>query len=295
MKKITALFLVLFSFACFRNEKTVGTKNNPIVVALSAPYFQKLSDSDLSYFEAYLNSKVGLFVKVEPYREPSNLIKDIGAGKADASLMTVNEYLIARQDYKSVPVLRVLRGKRENKYFAGIAAADKSINSLDDLKGKVIASRDPYSISGFVLPAIFFSKEKIKPKFIFTGSHEAAVKKLFDKEAQAVSIYEKMIKADKRLKLLQIMGPVPNEPFVCRKGLKEGVCERLKDALLSMPADKRSAQILLSMADITGFEPVLPEVYADLHEIILYSGKDIYSLVPESYKLSKIHEPYYFD
>lgn len=295
MRKIVLLLLPLFSFACFRNEKTLGTKDNPVVVALSAAYFQKLSDSDLSYFQSYLNLKAGFFVKVETYKESASLIKDIGSGKVDASIMTVNEYLIARQEYKAVSVLRILRGKKENKYFAGIAVADESIHSLDDLKGKTIASRDPYSISGFILPAILFSKKDIKPKFIFTGSHEEAVKKLFDKQAQAVSTYEKIIKADRRLKLLQIMGPVPNEPFVCRKDLKEGICERLKDVLLSMPADKRGAQILLSMSDITGFEAVSPDVYADLHEMILYSGKDIYSLVPEGYKLYKINEPYYFD
>ncbi|NLI09785.1 MAG: phosphate/phosphite/phosphonate ABC transporter substrate-binding protein [Elusimicrobia bacterium] len=295
MKKILILVFAFTFFACFRSEKNIGSKDNPIIIALSYPYAEKLSSSDLSYLESYLNSKTGFFVKLSIYRDSVSLIKDFGAGKTDAALVTVNEYLIARQDYKANPVLQIVRGKGEKKYFAGIAVADKNINSLDDLKGKKIAARDPYSISGFILPGMFFAKEKIKPQFIFTGSHEASVKKVFSKEADAAAVYEKMIKADKRLKLIQIMGPVPNEPFICRKKFNSDYCARISDALLSFSSDKKGAQILSLMADISRFEPVNADVYSDLHEIILYSGKDIYSLVPESYKLSKINEPYYFD
>ncbi|GAB4033158.1 MAG: phosphate/phosphite/phosphonate ABC transporter substrate-binding protein [Elusimicrobiota bacterium] len=294
MKKTIVLLLSLFSFGCFRSEKNLGSPQNPLVLGLSKPYYEKLSSEAFSLLEKKINEKVGLFVKVEKFPESAGLIKQIGAGKVDMALLSVNEYLIARQDYKALPVLQVLRGK-EKKYFAGIAAIDRSINSIDDLKGKKIAARDPYSISGFVLPSMFFVKEKIKPHFVFTGSHEESIKRLFTGEVQAASVYENMIKADKRLRLIQIMGPVPNEPVICRKGLKPELCLRLKDALLSIAMEKEGKEILHSMADITGFDPVIADVYRDLHEIILYSGQDIYSLVPDSADLRKIQEPYYFD
>ncbi len=298
MKKIISLFLVLiaaFFTSCSRSEKNIGSPENPIVFALSKPYYEKLSKEKAEIFEKKLNEKTGLFVKLSEISQSAEMIEAIGAGKIDSAMVSVNEYLIARQDYRSYPILQALRGKGEKKYFSGIVVLDKNIKSIDDLQGKKIAARDPYSIGSFVLPTLFFSVNKNKPTFVFTGSYENSLKKLISNEVAAASLYEKMIKANKDLKLIQIMGPIPNEPVICRKDLDANLCLKIKEALLSIVNEKDGKELISSMADITGFDEVNSEAYKDLHETILNSGKDIYSLVPDSVNLKKIQEPYYFD
>lgn len=298
MKKIISLSLALssvFFISCSRSEKNIGSPENPIVFGLSRPYYEKLGEEKTKILEKKLNEKIGLFVKLSEIPKSADMIEAIGAGKIDSALISVNEYLIVRQDYKSYPVLQVLRGNGEKKYFSGIVVLDKNIKSIDELQGEKIAARDPYSIGSFVLPSLFFSKDKNKPIFVFTGSYENSLEKLLSHEVKAASLYEKMIKANKDLKLIQIMGPIPNEPVICRKDFDANLCLKIKEALISIANEKDSKELLSSMADITGFDEVNSQAYKDLHETILNSGKDIYSLVPDSVNLRKIQEPYYFD
>jgi phosphonate transport system substrate-binding protein len=298
MKKNIIVFSMFLSFfACSRNENKVGLPDNPLVIGFSSSYFEKLTDNDINFLENYFSKDIGLSIKIKKFANSVDLIKDIGASKVDSGILTLNEYFIARQDYKVIPILQAIRGKNEKEYYADLVvlSSNKDINSFNDLKGKKIASRDPYSISGFILPSIFLVKAAIKPEFVFTGSHQESLKKLEEGSVDAASVYEHMVKGDKKFKVIQIMGPVPNEPWICRKNLRKDYCQRIENAVESLNKTKEGREILLKMADIKSFDKVSPQEYKELYEIIYNMGKDIYSLVPDSVVLKKINEPYYFD
>jgi len=295
--RILFILIAFFSFGCSRNENNIGMSENPLIIGLSKSYFEKLSNEDISFLEKYISQQIGLIAKIDKVDESAVLIEKIGSGKIDTALLTLNEYFIARQDYKVNPILQVVRVKDEKKYYAGIAVLvkNKGIKSFEDLNGKKIGARSPYSMSGFILPSLFFLNAKLKPEFVFTGSNEKSIKRLYKGELDAISVYRKMIDSNKNLKLIQPMGPIPNEPWICRKDLKKEYCDRIKAAIKSLSELKEGKTILSKMADISYFDEVDHQDYKETYDIIYNMGKDIYSLVPDGINLKKINEPYYFD
>lgn len=298
MKRILLIAFFSFSvFSCSRNSSSIGSPDNPLVLGLSYPYFENLKGDDFKTLEDMLSSKLGLKVMLKTYINSVDLINDIGAKKVDFAFLTLNEYLISREEFKVKPILQVVRRKNETTFYGVIAKLklDKKIKTVKDLDGKKIASRSPYSISGFILPSILFAQEKIKPEFVFTDSHEKSLEMLEKKQVDAVCVYKHLVDKNKKVEIIKTIGPVQNEPVVCRNGLKDKLCMRIKDGLVKLSTDTEFSKILNKMADITGFKEVNPVVYKDIHETILNYRKGIYSIIPNGIEIKKISEPYYFD
>ncbi len=290
------LFVSVFVSSCYRNEKTVGSKENPLVIGFTYPYYENLSEKDFIKLKRRVESDLGIFVDFKTYKDSIELLEEIGRKRIDISFLTLNEYLIAREYYKVEPKLRVLRGNNRNSYYGVIATTkDNLINNIEKLNGKKIATRSPYSVSGFVLPSIVFSKLNIKPVYVFTESFEFAVDKLKKGEVDAVSIYKTYVEKDKDLKILYEFGPVPNEPVVCRSRLDKLLCGRVINELVKLCDEKEFRDIFSKMADITGFEESNISDYKELHQILKDYSPLIYTLIPEGIKIRKVSEEYKID
>ncbi|MEF3279346.1 MAG: phosphate/phosphite/phosphonate ABC transporter substrate-binding protein [Elusimicrobiota bacterium] len=295
MRFIITFFCGLFFLtSCSRDEKTIGFHSNPVVIGLSYSYFEKLEDRDFKALEDKISSDLSMRVVIKTFRDSIDLIENIGSNEVDFAFLTLNEYLIAREFYGAVPSLQILRNK-EDKYYSVIAVKNKEINNIEKLNGKRFASRSQYSISGFVLPSILFSKLGVKPIFVFTDSFENSYKKLIEGDVDAAGFYKNFIKDKKELNAIYEIGPIPNEPLVCRKGLLNKICLKISNEFLALSKDKEYSKILNKMADITGFKEVNVSVYRDLHKTILNYSKGIYSLVPDGIKIRKLHEEYRID
>ena len=296
-KLLTISLLSGLAFAACggRCEKTLGTPENPLILALSAPYAEKLSAEDAALLEELLSAETGLSIKAQSFKDSVSIIKDLGEEKADLAFLTLDEYLLAREEFKAEPLLRVLRGKGNSEYKGAVFVLDKSIKTVKDLAGKKIAMSNPYSVSGFILPGLLFAENGITVEPVFTGSHEASAQKLLKGEADAAAVYRGMGDKYKNLILLALSEAVPNEPVAARKSLDREIKARAEAALLKISQDPEGAAIINKMADITGFEKVDAKVYKDIHEKILGSGKTTYSLIPDGIRIKKLSEPYYFD
>lgn len=288
-----ALLPALLLAGCSRrDEASVGTARNPLVVVLSPAYVPASGDA-LAALNGLLEKSSGLSVEVKAAGSKGAAIRAFDRDAADAALLSLEEFLVAREEYWVRAELQALRGDRLADY-EGVLLTRKSggAASVADLAGKKTGFVGPYSVSGFTLPTIFLEKAGVKPAPEFAASHEEALKKLLNGDFFAIATYARQASRAPGLKVLAVTGRVPNEPLVFRRGLYDDKRAALKKAFQDLSATKEGRKVLGAMADITGFRDAPPEAYKPLHDLLLNSGKPVYDLLPDGWSIHRLNQPY---
>jgi ABC-type phosphate/phosphonate transport system substrate-binding protein len=279
-----------------RDEKTVGSPENPLVIILSPAYAPAASSGALAFIEKHLEAATGMSVDITAAESPDAAIKKFGDDRADAGLVTLEEYLVARAEYGVLPELQVLRGDKLADYEGAILTRSAGgAGTAGELSGRKFGFVGPYSVSGFTLPAIYLKKAGITVASSFSASHEENLKKLLGGEVYAAATYARQASRHKGLKILAFTGKVPNEPLIVRKGLGAEKRKALAAAFLTLAATAEGRRALGAVADITGFRPADEAAYKPLHDLILAEGQSVYDLVPNGWEIYRLNQPYYPD
>jgi phosphonate transport system substrate-binding protein len=291
-----ALILIALSAglsACVgRSESAIGTPQSPLVIVLS-PAHAPAAASPLRAISERIFSDSGLVVEMRVAASPVDAIEQLGTRKADAGILSLDEFLLAHEEYAVAPGLQALRGQGETRFDGVILVAAKSAaKKVADLDGGKFGFVDPYSVSGFLLPAQYLQKEGVKVEPLFLGSHGKALDALLKGEVSAIATYGNQAAGRKDLRILARTGTVPNEPLVFRKGLRPGKREALAKALKDLTGSPEGKKALLSVADITGFGPVDDEAYRSTHDILEAAGKSVYDIVPDGAEVRRLNQPY---
>lgn len=163
-----------------------------------------------------------------------------------------------------------------------IAHKDSGINTLDDLRDKVIAFEDPGSTSGFLIPMSIMRDKKIpimeltdrnqRPDdgavgYIFAGVElsigSLVARKIVD--AGAVSDLnwhdQKEIPTGfkQRLKIVHRSGYVPRSTVVVREGLPKGFREELIQLFTEMHMNKAGAEAMKKYHGVAKYEAITQE------------------------------------
>jgi phosphate/phosphite/phosphonate ABC transporter binding protein len=287
------IFPVLLLAGCSRrNESTVGTPANPLVLVLSPAHTPATNDA-LAVIKKHLETATSMAIDLRVAKSPAEAISSFASGMADAGLVTIEEYLVAREEYGVQPLLQVLRGDKQSDYEGVILTHSVSgVASVADLAGKGFGFVGPYSVSGFTLPALYLDKAGVKVTAVFSTSHAENLKMLEDRAVYAAAAYAREAMLAKDLKILAVTGSVPNEPLIVRGSLPAEKREALKAAFLSLTDTAESRKALAGVADITGFRPADVMVYKALHDLLLEHGKAVYDLVPNGWDIYKLNQPY---
>lgn len=279
-----------------RDEATVGTPANPLVVVLSPAHAPSVSPDALSVIKKKLEAAAGLTIDLRLAESPAAAIKQFSSGKADAGIVTLEEYLVAREEYGVRPELQVLRGDKLAEYEGAILTrASGGAGTVAELAGKKVGFVGPYSVSGFTLPAIYLKKAGVTVASEFTSSHEANLKKLVNGEVYAAATYARQVSRSPGLKVLAYTGKIPNEPVIVRHGLSPEKRKALAAAFLALGGTPEGRRALGAVADITGFRPANEAAYKPLHDLILAEGKSVYDLIPGGWEIYRLNQPYYPD
>ena len=277
-----------------RDEATVGTPANPLVVVLSPAHAPDSSSNALAFIKKHLETATGLSIEIDVARSPADTIQKFSAGLADAGLVTLEEYLVAREKYGVRAVLQALRGDKLADYEGIILTrSTDGPASVAGLSGKKVGFVGPYSVSGFTLPSIYLKKAGAKITPDFSSSHEANLQKLVKGEIYAAATYSRQASRYPGLKVLAVTGKVPNEPVVVRGSLNPEKRTMLISAFLTIGSTKEGRQALGALADITGFQPVDEAVYKPMHEFLRTEGQTVYDLVPNGWAIYRLNQPYY--
>lgn len=190
------------------------------------------------------------------------LAQSLREGKVDLFHDSVVPTLVAQKLSGAVPILR--QWKYGEADYEGVIVVQKNsgINTLDDLKGKVIAFEEPHSTSASILPRMLLDEKKIKTfhmkspgtkkpdavNYIY-GTDGNSVNVLMTGRVDAATTVTREIERLKpevrdALKVIAKTTSVPRQLIAVRKDLDPKIVKAMKDILTAMDSDPEGKGVL---------------------------------------------------
>lgn len=228
----------------------------------------------------YLAKELGIPVDTFVGTNFVGVIEAMGSGKVDVGFLNPLAYVLANADYGVQPILKTSR-KGSVQYRAQLTvragenipvcdqAKDPSCKAtFEALKGKKMAFVDPASTSGYLYPASLLKNAGISVEkgayfsdAIFAGSHDNAVKAVYNKTVDAAwsfedardNILKEFTDAKEKLQVVAYTEWIPNDTVSVRKDLPADINKKLADALKKYVATEEGKALLTSLYTIDGF------------------------------------------
>jgi len=205
---------------------------------------------DLKPLQVYLEKKLNIKVKPFIATDYSALIEGLCSGKIHGSFLSPLPYVISKNKCKTKMIITSLRSDSSiyyKTYF--IVHSQSPYKSLYDLKGKTWGIPDIASTSGYLFPILRMKELKLDPdkdfKKIQLNSHENVIIAVYNKEVDFGTIYSDgriLLRNEypdifEKTRVIDSIGPIPNDGFVVSPYLNENFIQKLKKAFLELPKD----------------------------------------------------------
>ena len=211
----------------------------------------------------------------------------VQAGRADAGLLPLFDYLYCAELFHVEPLLQVLRHGAQADYQAELVVrADSSVRDLAGLGGKAVGFVDRYSVTGFLLPAKMLRDAGVVVEVRWLGSHEAVVAAVRDASVAAGASYRGHAEGRTDLRVLDRSTSVANEPIFVQAALSPSTRGALAKGLSAVAAD---ATLLAGLADATGLRDVVPGTYEAAREVVAAAGRSVEDMVPGGWVRANEH------
>jgi phosphonate transport system substrate-binding protein len=247
---------------------------------------------DRQEFVDYLAKKLtplgiteGKILVVEKMHMLARALKD---GKVDLFHDSVVPTLVLTKRAGAIPILR--QWKYGEPDYKGLLVVKKNsgINSLADLKGKVIAFEEPHSTSATVLPRMLLEQNKLKLVHVkpeetvgkdaigYTyGSDGNAINVLITGRTDAATTIHRefdRLKPEIResLKIISTTITVPRNLIAVRRDLDPKLLKDLKGVLINMDKDSEGQGVLKRSQNTTKFDEIPSESLEQLKVIERY-------------------------
>lgn len=288
---ITVVLMILSACSAVENEP-LGSKNNPIKI-----FFTPSVDADdvLSKSELLiklLEKETGYaFVSAVP-ASYIVLVESFGTKKCDIACMNSFGYLLANQKYGAEARLRILR--KGEAFYRGeiIARANSGIVKLKDIEGKSFAFTDPASTSGYLLPLKLFKQNKITlSEQVFAMRHDSVVVMVYQGKVDAgacfysppdaagnirdarARVVTQFPDVDKKVSIVALTDPIPNDPIVFRKDLPEAIKKKVTESLIRILTSNEGREAFFNLYSGDGVMPTSDKDYDVLRSLVQFSGK----------------------
>ena len=263
------------------NVQFVPTNNDGSMEAKTGP------------FADYLSEKLGMDVEVTLATDYSTIVEAMASGKVDLGIMPPAAYVQARNLDAAEALLSSqlvaydedTEQPLEDTYtstFKGevLVKADSDMESLEDLKGKKIATLSPNSASGYIYPVAEMKDLGIDPLtdctlttvndipseitavlngqqdacFVFQGARYVFASKFSD--------YDLF----KDLKVLYLTeGDIPNDAIAVQPSMDDELKDKIKEVYLNM-ADDEEGKDAMSLWGHTGYGEADEAAYDTIEE-----------------------------
>ena len=258
------------------NVQFVPTNNDGSMEAKAKPFAQ------------YLSEKLGCKVNVTLATDYSPIVEAMASGKVDIGIMPPAAYVQARDQKAAEAILTSQLGAynhetglpEEGKLsgtFKGevLVKADSSLQTLEDLKGKRIATLSPNSASGYIYPVAEMKDLGIDPAkdctlttvndipsemtavlsgqqdacFVFEGARNVFASKFSDQDLL------------KDLRVIYLTkGDIPNDAIAVQTDMEPELKAKVKEVFLNMKNDE-AGQEAMSLWNHKGYEEADDSVY----------------------------------
>lgn len=247
---------------------------------------------DRQEFVDYIASKLAPFGiaggKIMVVEKIQLLAQALREGKVDLFHDSVAPTMILSKWAGSVPILR--QWKYGEADYQGVIVVKKNsgINTLADLKGKVIAFEEPHSTSASILPRMLLEEQNlklvqikspgsVKPDVVgyMYGADGSSVNVLITGRVDAATTVDREIDRLKpeireSLKIISKTKSVPRQLLAVRKGLDAKMVKELKDLLTKMDTYPEGQGVLKRQQSTTKFDEIPLGSFDQLKQIEKY-------------------------
>jgi phosphonate transport system substrate-binding protein len=262
----------------------------------------KISDK-VKPMSEFLAKELG--VQVETFVGTSYMatIEGMGSKKIDVAFLSPLSYVMAHGDYNVEVLLKTMRSGSDTyrsqlnvRKDSGIPVCDqakdpKCTATFEALKGKKLAFVDPASASGYLFPANYMVSNGIKLEkgawfadVVMAGSHDNAVKQVYNKQVDAAWSFEdardNLVKggmADAKEVLVQaaFTTPIPNDTISVRADLPADLKAKIKAAFLKYVGTEEGKKVLKDLYTIDGFKEAKDADYQVVRDMAKNMNVDI--------------------
>lgn len=256
----------------------------PLVRMGFTPAFIHDQHALLANWRGYMERRLGLrleFKQRDSYGETIDLLR---LRQIDFAWICDYPYLHLR-DLTRLLAVPLYKGRPYYRSYIIVAAGNKAVTRLKDLKNGIFAYADPLSNTGYLWPRYALSRMGEDPqhffrKTFFTWSHKKVVEAVARGMAQGGAvdsyIWETLDRIDPSLtRRTRIVDRSPQygfPPFVAHRDVAEGLFQQVQNFMLAMHTDPEGAAILRQLY-LDGFIRGEPGLYEGVAEMMRAFGE----------------------
>ncbi len=232
----------------------------------------------------YLEKKLGMKVEFTPVTDYAASVEGLINNKLDMVWFGGFTFVQAnvRSGGKIVPLVQ---REEDEKFRSVFITTNKSINKLEDLKGKNFSFGSESSTSGHLMPRSFLLQAKINPdtdmkRVSFSGAHDATVAAVaggkVDAGALNISVWEKLVSSGKvDPKAVRVFYTTPgyyDYNWSVRADMNPVTQKKLTDAFLALNSNDPEGKEILELQRATRFIPTKAANYTAIEAAARNAG-----------------------
>ena len=225
---------------------------------------------------AYLEKKLGMKVEFTPVTDYAAAVEALIQHKVDMVWFGGFTFVQAKVRSNN-QVIPLVQREEDQKFKSVFITSDKSVNTLQDLRGKTFSFGSESSTSGHLMPRFYLKTAKINPdsdlkRIAFSGAHDATVAAVaggkVDVGALNISVWEKMVKENKvDVNQVRVFFTTPgyyDYNWTVRADMDSALRKKITDAFLSLDKNEAQGKEILDLQRATKFIPTQAENYSTI-------------------------------
>ena len=232
----------------------------------------------------YLEKQLGMQVQFTPVTDYPAAVESMVNKKVD--LVWFGGFTFVQANDRSKGAITPLVQRAEDEKFRSVfVTTNKSINSLNDLKGHTLSFGSESSTSGHLMPRFYLLQAKINPdtdlkRIAFSGAHDATVAAVaggkVDAGALNISVWEKLIEAKKvDPSVVRVFYTTPgyyDYNWSVRTDMNADLKKKLTDAFLALDINKPEDKAIMDLQRTVKFIPTKAENYKNIEAAAKNAG-----------------------
>ena len=268
----------------------LGTEKNPIIMSFVPSGDTEEIVAGGNLIADMITEKTGLKIVANVGTDFSAVREAMGAEKAHIGWLNTFNYVLAAEKYDVDVGLVTSRFGTTSYKGQIIVRADSGIESLEDLKGKVMCWVEPSSTSGYIIPRIMLMANGIQDsdfaQTVEAGSHNNVVAAVYNGDCDAGATYSdarSSIEEDYPdvkdvVAVLATTVDIPNDNVAFSKDLDADVRAKIVAALLEIAQSEEGVTALGEVYSIEGLEVADDSFYDGFRADLSKAGIDIEEL-----------------
>lgn len=278
MVKLALIVGLLFS-------SVLHAQNKKITIGILPGGNPKAVEKESFLMAEKLQNKLGHPVEIYISKNYTGMIDAMKKKRVDFAVLSSLTYVAAESEVAVKVLLKKTWNNGPFYYAAILAAGDRRINSIKDLKNKSIAFVDEKSTSGYLYPQMYLQKQGVQTKdfksVVYSGNHAASVEMLETGKVDAIAVFADDEKAKmnawtrfaknkkKQIKALWVSDPIPNDPIVVLQGFYDENPKLTHEVMYNLiEIQSESGQQLSEVLGSSELMPATARQYDPVREVL---------------------------